>query len=282
MTQGGRIPEGMWPTEDTVGDPVGGGVVGETPRRVCSRPGGSVFAAGALGVAEAVTAPAAGLCDSAGYVTRRKADYRSLGALQRDNAACRACSEAGYPLASLPVFQGRAGQRAMIVGQSPGAVEGEERRPWRGRAGRTLRRWLGLDEEEFYALFYCASVTRCFPGKHPSGRGDRVPAPREVELCRFWLDWELRLLRPALVVPVGGLATRRLLGLERLGEAVGRRYALGEAVAIPLPHPSGASGWPNVDENRARLERALTLLGAELETVRRDLQACANADTALS
>ena len=47
--------------------------------------------------------------------------------------------------------------------------KGEERRPWRGRAGRTLRRWLELEEDEFYATFYCASVTRCYPGKAPSG-----------------------------------------------------------------------------------------------------------------
>ena len=95
----------------------------------------------------------------------------------------------------------------MIVGQAPGVVEAEERRPWRGRAGQTLRRWLELDEEEFYGTFYCVSVTRCYPGRHPSGRGDRPATPRELELCRFWLDWELRLLRPAVIVPVGGLAT---------------------------------------------------------------------------
>ena len=66
----------------------------------------------------------------------------------------------------------------MIVGQAPGVVEGIERRPWRGRAGQTLRRWLELDEERFYATFYCSSVTRCYPGRHPSGRGDRPPAQR--------------------------------------------------------------------------------------------------------
>ena len=73
----------------------------------------------------------------------------------------------------------------------------QERRPWRGRAGQTLRRWLELDEDEFYATFYCASVTRCYPGRAPSGRGDRTPTPREQELCAFWRDWELELIRPA-------------------------------------------------------------------------------------
>jgi uracil-DNA glycosylase len=152
----------------------------------------------------------------------------------------------------------------MIVGQAPGIVEGIERRPWRGRAGRTLRRWLDLDEDAFYETFYCASVTRCYPGRHPSGRGDRPPTPAELDLCSFWLDWELRLLRPRLVLVVGGLAVRRLLGLPRLTETIGQRYPLGDAAAVPLPHPSGASGWLNDHANRARLENALEVVREEL------------------
>ena len=197
-------------------------------------------------------------------MTRRKRFYRSLGSLQRDNRVCRACLEAGYPLESLPVFEGHAGQAAWILGQAPGIVEGEERRPWRGRAGRTLRRWLDMDEERFYSTFYCSSVTRCYPGRHPSGRGDRPPSTQELELCRFWLDWELQLLRPRVVVPVGGLAIRRVLGISGLAGCIGSKFDLGAAVAVPLPHPSGASGWLNSLENRNRLAEALELLRAEL------------------
>ena len=197
-------------------------------------------------------------------MTRRRSAYRSLTSLQRDNAVCRACREAGYRLESLPVLAGRPGQRAYLLGQAPGVVEGNERRPWRGRAGRTLRRWLELDEDEFYATFYCASITRCYPGKAPSGRGDRTPTPREQDLCAFWREWELRLLRPALIVPVGGVALRRLLGRANLTACVGERFSLGDATAVPLPHPSGASGWLNDHVNRARLERAAALVRAEL------------------
>ena len=197
-------------------------------------------------------------------MTERKRFYRTLASLQRDNRVCRACAEAGYPLESLPVFEGHSGQTAWIVGQAPGIVEGDERRPWRGRAGQTLRRWLEMDEERFYSTFYCSSVTRCYPGRHPSGRGDRPPSRRELELCRFWLDWEVRLLGPRLVVPVGGLAIRQVLGISGLAGCIGSRFELGDAVAVPLPHPSGASGWLNSLENRKRLERALALLRREL------------------
>jgi len=198
-------------------------------------------------------------------VTRRKRFYRSLASLQRDNRVCTACAEAGYPIESLPVLDGRPGQRAMIVGQAPGVVEGRERRPWRGRAGQTLRRWLELGEDEFYDTFYCVSVTRCYPGRHPSGRGDRTPTPPELDLCNFWLDWEFRLLRPTVVVPVGGLAARRVLGVRRLDDCIGSRFELGDAVAVPLPHPSGASGWLNAPANRVRLARALRVLRDEME-----------------
>ena len=154
-----------------------------------------------------------------------------------------------------------------MYGQAPGIVEGQERLPWRGRAGQTLRRWLEMDEDTFYATFYCASVTRCYPGRAPSGRGDRTPTPREQDLCEFWRDWELELLRPQLIVTVGGLALRRMLGVAQLTEAIGERFERDGVPVVPLPHPSGASSWPNVPANRRRLELALGLVREGLTTL---------------
>jgi uracil-DNA glycosylase family 4 len=197
-------------------------------------------------------------------LTRRRSSYRSFASLQRDLRVCRACIEAGFQLDSLPVLNDFVGQRAYMYGQAPGVAEGVERRPWRGRAGKTLRRWLELEEEDFYGSFYCASVTRCYPGRSPSGRGDRTPTPREQELCSFWRDWELKLIRPRLIVPVGGLAIRRLLGLSGLADCIGRAYEHEGAVVVPLPHPSGASGWLNAPANRKLTAAASALVRAEL------------------
>jgi uracil-DNA glycosylase len=190
--------------------------------------------------------------------------YRSVASLQRELATCRSCVEAGHQLESLPVGVPGSGQRAYLFGQAPGIVEGAERRPWRGRAGATLRRWLELDEAAFYATFYCASVTRCYPGRGPSGRGDRTPTPNERRLCRRWREQELALLRPKLIVTVGGLAAKELLGLERVTDFVGSSYDLADAIVIPLPHPSGASGWLNAPANRDRLGDALALVSSAL------------------
>jgi uracil-DNA glycosylase len=67
-----------------------------------------------------------------------------------------------------------------------------------------------------------------------------------------------------VIVPVGSLATKRVLGISRLDDCIGSRFELGDAFAVPLPHPSGASGWLNSPRNRTRLEAALSVLQKEL------------------
>jgi len=203
-------------------------------------------------------------------VTSRNFSYPNLPNLQFHLSRCRACAEAGYPLQSFPVHSPPASpwQRAYLFGQAPGPLEGIQRIPWRGSAGQKLRQWLGLDEQEFYATFYCASVTRCDPGRSPSGRGDRVPEPEEQELCAHWRDWELELLRPELIVTVGLLALKRQLGFTTLTPHIGERYDQDDGtVVIPLPHPSGASSWPHEPANRERLDRALALVRSELRRI---------------
>ena len=185
-------------------------------------------------------------------------------------AACRRC---GHESMILPIVSRARAPRGMLVGQAPGQMETTGGRPFAGRAGRTLFRWLeraGMDEPTARELLYISAVTRCYPGPHPSGRGDRVPSPAERARCADWLDDELRIIRPALVVPVGRLAIDRFLGAKPLDAVVGREHeiegAWGRSVAIPLPHPSGASSWVHQSGNRALLERALDLLGARLGT----------------
>lgn len=189
--------------------------------------------------------------------------HRSIATLRRELHCCRLCLEAGYPIEPPPVSGGADG-RAYLFGLAPGVAESETGLPWQGRAGRTLRRWLRMDEETFFAAFTCASVTRCYPGKAVSGRGDRLATRVERDLCRRWWEAELRLLDPSLIVTVGGLATSTLLGLGRLTDAVGKSFTRDDAIAIPLPHPSGASGWLNDPANRARLGKALVHVRREL------------------
>ena len=185
------------------------------------------------------------------------AHYPSIRALQQALSACTRCADAGFQIESAPVVQGASGRRAYLYGQAPGIVEGAAGAPWQGRAGRTLRRWLELDDDAFDRTFYCASVTRCYPGR-TSTRGDRTPTTAERRLCSTWRTEELRLLRPTLVITVGGLAARAVIGVGSLTDCIGKSYVIDDAVTIPLPHPSGASSWLNEPTNRARLGKALT------------------------
>lgn len=151
----------------------------------------------------------------------------------------------------------------MIIGQAPGIVELTTRLPFSGRAGAELRRWLaraGIGEED---LPYRTSITKCFPGKAAGGAGDRRPSPPEIALCAPWLEAELTLVKPEVILLVGTLAIDRVWGKAPLSQLVGhskRSPALGDALLIPLPHPSGASRWLNDPANKERLARALRLL----------------------
>jgi uracil-DNA glycosylase len=160
----------------------------------------------------------------------------------------------------------------MLVGQAPGQVEAAGGKPFAGRAGKTLFKWLeraGIDEETARRKIYIAAVTRCYPGPHPSGRGDRVPASAEQAACAVWLDAELRIIRPKLLIPVGRLAIERFLPRRPLDQLIGREHRVahagGSCVAVPLPHPSGASSWIHQADHPQLLDHALALIGRELD-----------------
>jgi uracil-DNA glycosylase family 4 len=182
---------------------------------------------------------------------------RVLRRLHARIRACTKCVDAGYLERARPIVAGSTRDRIAIVGQAPGAVELATGQPFSGRSGAELRRWLaeaGIDEDH---LPYRTAITKCFPGKSPSGSGDRRPSPAEIVLCASWLEQELALLRPRVVLLVGGLAIQRLWGKVPLEDAVGRSRVRDGVTYIPLPHPSGASRWLNKPMNRALLHRAL-------------------------
>jgi len=153
-----------------------------------------------------------------------------------------------------------------LLGQAPGDKEGPMGRPFSWTAGKTLFKWfegLGVDEATFRSRVYMAAVCRCFPGKNPKG-GDRVPTPQEIANCRPWIDAELTLLRPRLMLLVGKLAINQFLPVGKLSEVVGRLHPAVidgvEMELLPLPHPSGASTWFKTEPGKTLLAQALALL----------------------
>jgi uracil-DNA glycosylase len=228
--------------------------------------------------------------------------------LHAELLACRRCLEEGYWIAPGPVFGRGAGAGLMLIGQAPGPTEAVVKRPFNAGSGKRLFKWLaeaGWDETEFRATAYMTAITKCYPGRSDSGKGDRVATPFEQALCRPWLEQELRLVNPRLLILVGGLAIRLLYPPSaRLVDIIGTaayfppqalaanplNFDLGQArvvtvdelrvvseesdavpgplspavghgrYVVPLPHPSGASLWPNKPENQVLISRAMALL----------------------
>ena len=167
-----------------------------------------------------------------------------------------------------PVIGEPVASPVLLVGQAPGSKEVEVRKPFAWTAGKTMFGWfggLGLDETAFRSRVYMAAVCRCFPGKNPAG-GDRVPDTTEIANCSGWLETELRLLRPQLVIPVGKLAIAQFLEVERLDAVVGSKHRIRahglDIDLVPLPHPSGASVWHRIEPGRTLLAKALKLIAA--------------------
>ena len=182
---------------------------------------------------------------------------------QAELRACRRCPRMTGPVITCTPNL----SHILMVGQAPGEREARFGRPFAWTAGKTLFGWyrqIGIDEKAFRERVYMAAVCRCFPGKNPKG-GDRVPDRDEIALCATWLDAEIRILQPKLLIPVGKLAIEQYLPVERLKDVIGRRHVIeieGRAVdVIPLPHPSGASTWHRMEPGKKLLQDALKLIG---------------------
>ena len=166
-----------------------------------------------------------------------------------------------------PVIVGQAvNSEILLVGQAPGDKEGVLGRPFAWTAGKTLFKWfesIGVSEQNFRQQVYMSAVCRCFPGKNPKG-GDRVPDKKEIDTCSLWIDKEIELLQPRLILPVGKLAISQYLAVNKLVDVIGRKFQQSingvDVDMIPLPHPSGASTWFRMSPGKELLAQALELL----------------------
>jgi len=176
---------------------------------------------------------------------------------------CTLCPKMHRPAVS----GGAVWSRVITVGQAPGTKEPVLGRPFAWTAGKTLFGWFeracGITEAEFRASIYMAAVCRCFPGKNAAG-GDRVPDSQEIATCSNWLEAEIALLQPTLVIPIGKLAIEQFMAPDKLTEIIGKKqrvtYHGHRFDLVPLPHPSGASPWHRMEPGRTLLAQALDLI----------------------
>ena len=176
--------------------------------------------------------------------------------------ACRACQAAGLLAQANPIRPTLvAGETPIVlIGQAPGAVTDRKGYHFAGPAGTFLSAWFdraGFPPGYFRSHVYLTSLTRCFPGKSAAGNGDRPPSAAEMALCRRFLEAEIQIIRPRLILLVGKMAIDAFLGKQPLERTVGRVFSVHGRVFVPLPHASGVSRWLNTPAHRALLDQAL-------------------------
>jgi len=183
--------------------------------------------------------------------------------------ACKLCEDFLDPAV---IFEGGANRPLMIIGQAPGRHEIGSRIPFSGPAGRKLWSWfadLGYEEDYIRANAYITAVAKCYPGLGPSGKDDAPPSTQQKKNCSLYLEQEFSHAKPKLLVLIGSLAAKTVLGrdagMNLVGERIHRRIWNRKVSVIVLPHPSGLNRWPNMPANKPRFERALALLGEELK-----------------
>lgn len=188
-------------------------------------------------------------------------------ALHKRLRACRLCLEHGHAITPGAIFRGDIAAKIMIIGQAPGVTEVEAGRPFNAGSGTRLFQWLGqagFEEQAFRDTQYMTAVTKCFPGKAKNGGGDRVPSREEQALCRPYLDEEIALVDPQVVIPVGRLAINLFFPASRpLSRIIGGEQSIDGRVVIPLPHPSGASRWHQIEANRKLIAQAIGHIRAQ-------------------
>jgi DNA polymerase len=214
--------------------------------------------------------PGAGY-DAAPYLPRRG----GLAAHRRAAAGCQGCPL--FEPATQTVFgKGSDTARIALVGEEPGDQEDQRGEPFVGPAGRVLRKAMeeaGLGEEPAYLT----NVVKHFkfqPAERGKRRIHKAPSLREVSACRPWLDAELRLLSPELVVALGATAARALLGGSF-------RVSRDRGTPLPLPLPPDgesqatvvATLHPSAILRADDRERAYEGLVADLRTAARTLTA---------
>jgi uracil-DNA glycosylase family 4 len=182
---------------------------------------------------------------------------------------CKKCSDFLDPGV---VFEGGSNRPLMIIGQAPGRYELKTMRPFSGPAGRRLWQWfadIGYSEDLVRSNAYITAVAKCYPGLGPNRKDDAPPSSMQRKNCFQWLESEFTHARPRLLILVGSVAARTLLGrdagMKLVGARLERRIWNRKVTVLVLPHPSGLNRWPNMRKNKPKFKKGLKLLKKEFE-----------------
>ncbi len=146
----------------------------------------------------------------------------------------------------------------LFVGEGPGREEDLAGEPFVGRSGKLLDRLMWQEAGLTRAECYIANVVKCRPPQN------RDPAPAEIEACRPYLEEQIEIIDPSVIVTLGNFSTKLLLESSRgIRELRGQVFERGRAKLVPTYHPAYVlrAGGEAMAEMRADLVRAKRLMG---------------------
>ena len=150
--------------------------------------------------------------------------------------------------------EGPVSSRVMFVGEAPGAREDESGRPFVGRSGELLISMIqeiGLSRN----TVFITSILKSRPPKN------RTPTQAEISACRPYLEQQMEIINPKIVVLLGGVAISSLIGPWKVAEAHGKFYETEERTYFITYHPAAALRFPKV---KAAMKEDFQILGQEL------------------
>jgi uracil-DNA glycosylase family 4 len=127
----------------------------------------------------------------------------------------------------------------MFIGEGPGFHEDQQGRPFVGNAGQFLEELLngiGLKREHVFIT----NVVKCRPP------GNRDPLPDEIEACRPYLDQQIELLRPKVIVTLGRYSMARAFPNAKISQIHGQPRKIGGVLYVPMYHPAAALHQPSL------------------------------------
>jgi len=155
-----------------------------------------------------------------------------LAQLCEEIGACRECELAKYRTKVVP-GEGAGDADLVFIGEAPGWHEDQQGRPFVGPAGQFLDQLLasiGLRREEVYI----ANVIKCRPPQN------REPLPAEIQSCRKWLDRQIEIIQPQMVITLGRYSLARYFPNDSIGKVHGKPRKLGGVIYYPMYHPAAA------------------------------------------
>ncbi len=145
---------------------------------------------------------------------------------------CTRCDLAKSRTQAVP-GEGPAQAQILFIGEAPGFYEDQQGRPFVGPSGNFLNELLssiGLERKDVYI----ANVVKCRPPQN------RDPQPDEIEACRIWLDTQINLLKPKVVVTISRYAMARWFPNKKISEIHGKAQRFGDLVVVAMYHPAAA------------------------------------------